>query len=110
MSFKLTSFSLRSLYLRTPETAVRGCWMSFNYQVRTLSWCTPCYVLSTTLRFERTESLSPSSRKYARYVSSRDLAQVAHFTGGYNLCMQITSLIGILTILFSRLFFLMGSW
>lgn len=57
MSFKLTGFSQRSLYLQTPETAVCSCWMLSNCQMKTLLWCSPCYVLSTTLRFERTESL-----------------------------------------------------
>src|SRR6267378_2060249 len=67
--------------------------MSFSYQMRILLWCTHYRALSTTLRFGRTENLSLSSRKYARYVTFHDAStrSLIARTRGYNSCMHRSS-------------------
>ncbi len=77
--------------------------MSSSYQMRMLLWCT-LYCALSTLRFGRTENLSLSSRKYARYVTFHDAStrSLIARTRGYNSCMQTTSLIGISAVISSN--------
>src|ERR1700761_5807720 len=69
--------------------------MSFSYQMNLPLWCIPFCVLLTTLRFEPMGSLSLSSRKYARYVTFRDVGPYAHLTSVRNSCIQNALFIGI---------------